>query len=224
MFLQGQGMSPGEHQAEHEAAMCSWGQDDKWYPRQKVEACSPSLLLNTSEAIPGVLGPVLDSSVQGQRGHTGEGPAKGHCDEGMEMSLLWGKAEKAECVQDWEERLRGVSLVYVNTRREGAKGTEPDTFQCCQDQEQWAQTEMLEPLSEHQETLCYYCEDLALSQVAERGCGASLPGRHLKAIWIWPWGTRCPWMNKGLDVMTSRGASNLICPVILWNMEDSFPT
>lgn len=134
------------------AAMCSWG---KWYPRHKVEVCNPSLLPNTNEAIPGGLGPVLDSSVQGQHGHTGEGPAKGYNDEGMEMSLARGKAEKAECAQAWEEKAQGMSLVYINTKREGAKRTASDTFQGCQDQKQWAQTEMQNPLSVHQETLCY---------------------------------------------------------------------
>lgn len=150
-FWQDQGVSPGE-QAKDNAAMCNWG---KWYPRHKVEVCNPSLLPNTNEAIPGGLGPVLGSSVQGQHGHTGEGPAKGYNDEGMEMSLAWGKAEKAECAQAWEEKAQGMSLVYVNTKREGAKRTASDTFQGCQDQKQWAQTEMQNPLSVHQETLCY---------------------------------------------------------------------
>lgn len=84
-----------------------------------------------------------------------------------------------------------MTSVYVNNRNEGAEKTESDTFQWCQDQKQWAQTEMQEPLSEHQETLCY-CEDLAPSQIAQRGYGLSLPGRHLKAIWIWPWALDVP--------------------------------
>lgn len=220
MFLQGQEVSPGEH----EAAMRSWGQEGKRYPRQKVEACNPSLLLDTSEASPGVLGPVLDSSVQGWRGHTGEGPAKAHCDEGMEKSLLWRKAfsaEKDEHVQDWEEKAQGDALVYINTRRDGAKRTEPDTFQCCQDQKSWTQTEMQEPLSEHQETLCY-CEYLALSQVAQKGCGVSLPGRHLKAIWIWPWALDVPGWTRVWTRWPQEVPFNLICSVILWYIKDSF--
>lgn len=84
-----------------------------------------------------------------------------------------------------------MSLVYVDTRNEDEKKTESDIFQWCQDQKQWTQTEMQDPLSEHQETLCYY-EDLALSQVAQSSCGLSLPGRHLKAIWIWPWALDVP--------------------------------
>jgi len=66
-----------------------------------------------------------------------------------------------------EERLRemglekrrpgGISSMYINTCREGAKRTEPGSARWCPgtDQRQWAQTETQDIPTEHQETLFY---------------------------------------------------------------------
>lgn len=46
-------------------------------------------LLSSGEAVPGALGPVLGSSMQGRAGQTGESPAKGHGDERRAEHLSW---------------------------------------------------------------------------------------------------------------------------------------
>jgi len=65
----------------------------------------PSPLFSASETTPGVLSPLLGSSVQGKNRHTGESLMKGHKDdEGTGTCVLWGKAERAGTVQPGEEK------------------------------------------------------------------------------------------------------------------------
>jgi len=62
------------------------------------------------EASPGVLCPVLGSSVKKQHRHTGENPAKGHKgDKGTGAPHIGGKAERAGTVQPGEEKAQGGS-------------------------------------------------------------------------------------------------------------------
>lgn len=56
---------------------------------QRAEGGDPSPLLNSGEAAPGVLGPVLGPAVPEGPGHTGESPQEDHQDgEGTEAPLL----------------------------------------------------------------------------------------------------------------------------------------
>lgn len=212
MFWQDHRVSPGEHQAEYEAAMCNWGKDGKWYLRQKVEACNPSPLLSTGEATPGVLGPVLDSLVQGGHWHTGEGPAKGYNDEGIEISLLWGTADKSESAQAWEEKAQGDVISVCKYQKGGCKEDRARHFPVV-------------PGSEAKGTNWNAGASVWTSRHTLLLWGSSTVTGCPERLWSFPpWktlknhldmvlGTTWPCLNKGLDQMTSRGPfqSHLFC-------------
>lgn len=74
-----------------------------------------SALLSTGEATCGVLGPVLDSTVQERQGHTGKSPAKDHEeDEETGASDIEGEPRRAGTVQPGGEKAWG-KLININT-------------------------------------------------------------------------------------------------------------
>lgn len=212
MSWQDQGVSPGE-QAECEAAMCSWGKEGKWYPRQKVEACNPSLLVR----------PHLECWVlfwtpqyKDDMGHTGEGPAKGHDDEGMEMSLVWGKVEKAECVKAWEEKAQGDDISVCKYQKWGCREDRVRHFPVVPGSEamgtNWnAGASVWTPRN----TLLLWGSS-TVTNCPER-LWTFPPRKTFKSHLDMALGTRCPCMNKGLDQMTSRGPfqSYLFCDSVI---------
>jgi len=89
-------------------------------------------LLSTGDTTPGVLGPVLGSSVQERHGKTAKRQAKRHKDDvGTGAPHVGGKAERQGTAQPGEEKALGVSSMSVNTWRKGGKRMEPGSFQWC---------------------------------------------------------------------------------------------
>lgn len=62
----------------------------------RYEGGDSSSLLSTGKVIPGILYPILNSSVEERHGHNKESPIKGHkSDEGTKASLPFQKTERA---------------------------------------------------------------------------------------------------------------------------------
>lgn len=95
-----------------------------------MQTGDPSPVLSTGKAVPGVLGPVLDSSAQERHEHTGEDPQQGHPgDWATGTSLPWGKADRAETSCMGKRWHQGLLLMHTNTWKEGATKIEPGSFQ-----------------------------------------------------------------------------------------------
>ena len=140
------------------------------------------------------------------------------------LSVFWICMSKTQsCLQGswrvWRARISincvklaaigGISSMYTNTWKEGAKRMEPGSFQ-------WCPVTGQEAMGTHRHTgdslwTLFYCEHhWALAQVAQRGCGVSLLGDIQKPSGHGPGQLALggpAWAGVLLDQMTSRGPS-----------------
>lgn len=172
----------GGHQVKHELGICPCNND---CIRHNIDSRSKNVIprLSTSEATPGGLGPgwVLGTSVQQRLENNGE------CSQGP---LRWWrdwttsyarKGKRAGTVQQRREGLEGILSLNINTWREGVKKSQaPFRGAQWQNKGQWAQTEIQEFPSEHQETFFYCVGNQALAQSAQWVCGVPILGHSQK--------------------------------------------
>lgn len=89
----------------------------------------------------------------------------------------------------FETKDSGGSYLYIEIpegRVQSRWSQTPFTGAQGQDKRQWAQTEVLKDLSEHQEAVFYCKGDQRLEQVASGSCNIPYLGDINKLIWSWP--------------------------------------